>query len=347
MVAKFWGPGQSSVAAELHRDESSPHAHLTAVPRTTDGRVGWKPRLLEWQGERKLKVERLAGRYAALQDEYYEQVGKRYGLVRGVRGSTATHEASDRQIASEEAARIATAKREAAEEAERLAREAAKRAQTESEKLKAEAAAAAEERAREEKRTRQVREQREREEDRTRKQRAERHAADDALRKIVLETAQAERRHEAAIEAGRLGVLRGPGKRGRELIEELDRALEASKRDQSARVEAERERAQARRSEAKARKDLETETKAREHAEWEREVYRERVPVAYAEGEASVWQRLRQYAAATVPAGAVRDRLLGWLGRAQEWVRAGCPEVAVPPAQRPAERERGGRAVGC
>ena len=87
------GPTSAVVACHLHRDESAPHVHVTAVPRTFVGELGWKPRLTEWFAEKGILPGRLRDRYATLHDDFAEQVSERYGLSRGVRGGRAVHSA--------------------------------------------------------------------------------------------------------------------------------------------------------------------------------------------------------------------------------------------------------------
>lgn len=61
------------IAATVHMDEETPHMHLDFVPLTIDGRLSAKSVL----GGRKEMQK--------LQDDFYEKVGKRFGLERGTR----------------------------------------------------------------------------------------------------------------------------------------------------------------------------------------------------------------------------------------------------------------------
>ena len=61
------------ISANVHMDERTPHMHLDFVPLTKDGRLSAK----EVCGDRK--------DLQALQDSFYKQVGKKYGLERGSR----------------------------------------------------------------------------------------------------------------------------------------------------------------------------------------------------------------------------------------------------------------------
>ena len=68
---------ENVVSAVVHLDESTPHLHLNLMP-VTDGR---------------LCAKRLFDRTTLrdLQTDFYETVGKKYGLERGKEGSTAKH----------------------------------------------------------------------------------------------------------------------------------------------------------------------------------------------------------------------------------------------------------------
>lgn len=61
------------ISANVHMDERTPHMHVDFVPLTKDGRLSAK----EVCGDRK--------DLQALQDSFFEQVGKKYGLERGSR----------------------------------------------------------------------------------------------------------------------------------------------------------------------------------------------------------------------------------------------------------------------
>lgn len=64
---------ENIIAATVHMDEETPHLHLDFVPLTSDGRLSAKSVL----GGRKDMQQ--------LQDDFYEQVGKHFGLERGSR----------------------------------------------------------------------------------------------------------------------------------------------------------------------------------------------------------------------------------------------------------------------
>ena len=68
---------ENVVSAVVHLDESTPHLHLNLIP-VTDGRLCAK-----------VLFDRTALR--DLQTDFYETVGKKYGLERGKEGSTAKH----------------------------------------------------------------------------------------------------------------------------------------------------------------------------------------------------------------------------------------------------------------
>ena len=68
---------ENVVSAVVHLDESTPHSHLNLMP-VTDGRLCAKE-----------LFDRTALR--DLQMNFYEAVGKKYGLERGKEGSTAKH----------------------------------------------------------------------------------------------------------------------------------------------------------------------------------------------------------------------------------------------------------------
>ena len=113
------GPESVVAAAGWHRDESAPHVHVLAVPRPEggNGRVGWC-------AVRDAAVSRICGggragnRYRVLQDDFHENVSRRFGLGRGEVGSEAVHEAIDRVKAVE--ARTRRAQGDAAQAAEVL-----------------------------------------------------------------------------------------------------------------------------------------------------------------------------------------------------------------------------------
>ena len=156
------GPESVVVAATLHRDETSPHLHVLAVP-IERGRISWKAvRDRAAKGERD-RLGDVAGRksrgahrdaYRTLQDGYQAAVGSRFGLGRGEVGSEATHVQIDRAQAAEHRAelaesRLAEARAQARDDAaqwqrERAAAERRATAAAERESAAAKAAQAAE-----------------------------------------------------------------------------------------------------------------------------------------------------------------------------------------------------------
>ena len=71
-AAKRFGSA-NIIAATVHMDKDTPHMHLDFVPLTADGRLSAKSVL----GGRKEMQQ--------LQDDFFEQVGKKFGLERGTR----------------------------------------------------------------------------------------------------------------------------------------------------------------------------------------------------------------------------------------------------------------------
>lgn len=72
--------GRNVVDFTLHMDERTPHIHCVVVPLTKDGRLSAK----EVMGDRRKLSE--------LQDCYGKAMQKKFGLQRGIKGSTATHD---------------------------------------------------------------------------------------------------------------------------------------------------------------------------------------------------------------------------------------------------------------
>ena len=99
------GPESVIAVAALHRDETSPHVHLLAIP-VADGKLGWCR--VRDQAMSRIAPKR-GKKYSRIQDDFQLRVAARYGLARGTVGSKATHQAIDRQRAAEHAARIAAA----------------------------------------------------------------------------------------------------------------------------------------------------------------------------------------------------------------------------------------------
>lgn len=69
---------ENVVSAIVHNDEKTPHMHFEFVPVTADGRLSAKALLTKTELQR-------------LHTAYYESVGQRYGLARGIEGSKAEH----------------------------------------------------------------------------------------------------------------------------------------------------------------------------------------------------------------------------------------------------------------
>lgn len=72
--------GKNVVDFTLHMDERTPHIHCVVVPLTRDGRLSAK----EVMGDRRKLSE--------LQDCYGKVMQNKFGLQRGIKGSTATHD---------------------------------------------------------------------------------------------------------------------------------------------------------------------------------------------------------------------------------------------------------------
>lgn len=72
--------GRNVVDFTLHMDERTPHIHCVVVPLTKDGRLSAK----EVMGDRRKLSE--------LQDCYGKVMQNKFGLQRGFKGSTATHD---------------------------------------------------------------------------------------------------------------------------------------------------------------------------------------------------------------------------------------------------------------
>ena len=69
---------ENIIAAVVHNDETSPHMHLNLMPVTEDGRLCSKQLFDKPQLHK-------------LQTDFYEEVGKKYGLERGKEGSQRKH----------------------------------------------------------------------------------------------------------------------------------------------------------------------------------------------------------------------------------------------------------------
>ena len=75
--AKRYGE-ENIIAAVVHNDETTPHMHLNLMPITSDGRLCSKQLFDKPQLQQ-------------LQTDFYEEVGKKYGLQRGKEGSQKKH----------------------------------------------------------------------------------------------------------------------------------------------------------------------------------------------------------------------------------------------------------------
>lgn len=64
----------------VHLDERTPHIHCVVVPLTKDGRLSAK----EMMGDRR--------KMSQLQEDYGKAMQESFGLQRGIKGSTATHD---------------------------------------------------------------------------------------------------------------------------------------------------------------------------------------------------------------------------------------------------------------
>lgn len=77
--------------AVIHMDETSPHLHIDSIPLVEKEDGSWKLSAKEIFGDRK--------KMSQLQTEFYEEVGKKYGLHRGIEKSFKTHREVSRQLA--------------------------------------------------------------------------------------------------------------------------------------------------------------------------------------------------------------------------------------------------------
>ena len=84
------------VGAWLHMDERSPHLHLCIIPALDDSTLGWA-KVQRAMGEGKRAVSdrvtkaKLSESMVAIQDAYQAEVGARFRLERGKRGSKRKH----------------------------------------------------------------------------------------------------------------------------------------------------------------------------------------------------------------------------------------------------------------
>lgn len=252
-ISVVLGPKSIIIAARLHRDESAPHCHIYAVPRDSNGVIGWSRRQKEALRELGLSVERGAeygGAYEQLQDACWEATGKPFGLARGEPASQTNRrrQAPDPKIAMEIREENAKANLEAV--TERIA-EATELVAAETARVYEESARADAEAARAEEQSR----------------RAEEEAARVVEAKAAVETA---RREEHRIRVGTRGVL--SGKRSEEGQRILDEAEQARTDAEQARAQAERYRHEA----GAAKSKMVSATLAMKNAEHNAEQLRER-----------------------------------------------------------------------
>ena len=79
-LRKKWGE-DNVICGGVHRDEKTPHMFVYVVPLDEDtGRLNCR----KWLGEK--------GALSVLQDDFFEAVGEKHGLERGVKGSKAKHQ---------------------------------------------------------------------------------------------------------------------------------------------------------------------------------------------------------------------------------------------------------------
>ena len=74
---------ENVINATVHMDEATPHMHLGIVPVTKDGRLSAKDIFTK-------------NELTNLQTAFAQEVGRKYGLERGIEGSTATHLSEER-----------------------------------------------------------------------------------------------------------------------------------------------------------------------------------------------------------------------------------------------------------
>ena len=79
-VAQNFGGEQNIFCTAIHRDEKTPHMHVLLVPMNDKGKLSASTYL---DGGAKLR---------ALQTDFAESVGEKYGLKRGIEGSKAKHQ---------------------------------------------------------------------------------------------------------------------------------------------------------------------------------------------------------------------------------------------------------------
>lgn len=81
------------INAVVHYDETSPHLHVNSIPLVEKEDGTWKLSAKEIFGDRK--------KMSQLQSDFYEEVGKKYGLHRGIEKSFTKHREVSRQLAEQ------------------------------------------------------------------------------------------------------------------------------------------------------------------------------------------------------------------------------------------------------
>lgn len=89
-AVEHFGGRANIIGDKVHKDEKTPHMHLDIVPLTADGRLSAKEFL---GGKKELQ---------ALQDKFYEEVGKKWGLDRGSRADLEQGESGKRHKSTQE-----------------------------------------------------------------------------------------------------------------------------------------------------------------------------------------------------------------------------------------------------
>ena len=118
-VRRFEGAGGVVHSVTLHTDERSPHLHVVGVPVV----AGEDAPRFSWSVVRRKMAEAAAGKpvsdhrqqMSVLQDDYYHEVGAKFRLGRGVKGSKKRHQDPDRRRGLEERVRDAEARAREAE----------------------------------------------------------------------------------------------------------------------------------------------------------------------------------------------------------------------------------------
>ena len=89
-IRKRAGAGAKIVYAALHQDEAAPHLHVWIAAADEKRRLGWNRIRAGFGGGTGKAMMR------SMQDGYHADVASKYGLDRGQKGSTATHQKPDR-----------------------------------------------------------------------------------------------------------------------------------------------------------------------------------------------------------------------------------------------------------